>query len=177
MRSLATINRRSPSGRPRSYISRTFPLAIRGRSASAVIVARLYRRARPQRVAGLDGRTSVECECARSWARGDSRDLLQPPHDLLCVAHIVPVVEDLIEVQPSGALVAREQLAQRNALVPRALRELLHDAVGVVARGAGGDEREQHALGEERAVRELEVRAHAPRVDRHVAYERDRALL
>src|ERR1700691_5101757 len=106
MRSLATISRRSPSGPPRSYISRTFPLAIRGRSASAVIVARLYRRTRPQWVAGPPGggRRSLR-------ARAGSHDLVQPRDDLLRIPHVVPVVEDLLQVQPGGALVRGEQLA------------------------------------------------------------------
>src|SRR6185437_9341344 len=99
MRSLATISSLPADPSPSAsseYISRTFPLAIKGRSARLV-----------------------------------ARD------DLLRVADVVPEVEDRVEVEAGGALVGRQQLAHRDALVPCVLGELLDHAVGVVALGAG----------------------------------------
>ena len=61
--------------------------------------------------------------------------------------------------------------------VPRLLRRLLGDPVGLVARAALRDEREQHALAEQRAVREVDVRAHPLRVDDEAADDADREVL
>src|SRR5664280_456291 len=118
MRSLATISSggASATSRPaRSYISRTFPLATRGRSAS--VFTRL------DATSGIGGRP------AGSVDRVDPRErLVEAPDYLPGIAHIVVVGEDLVEVerQRTDALVAGEQVAQRDALVPRLLRELLH---------------------------------------------------
>src|SRR6185437_6278951 len=88
-----------------------------------------------------------------------SGDLVQASYDLVCVARVVSVVEDRVEIQPVRALVLGQQLAQGGPLVPRALRQLLGDPVGVVAahRCAAAlwvplNQGEQHALGEERTV-------------------------
>ena len=97
----------------RSYISRTFPLAMRGRSASAGHVARCYQRAR----------------AAAALRRSRPAATTISPG----VADVVAVVEDRVEVEPGGAVVGGEQLAQRDALVPGPLGELLDDPVGVVA--------------------------------------------
>src|ERR1700691_4534512 len=156
MRSLATI--RSGGGTPgmpstpsMSYISRTLPRAIRGSSSSVAV----------------------------TWrdATESSGDVVETREDLVGGAHVVGIVEHRVEREPARALVGGEQLAQGDAVVRGALRELLDDAVGLVARGALLDEREQHALGEERSVRELEVGAHALGVDGHALHERDRAVL
>src|SRR5664279_3913198 len=143
MRSLATISSGGDSATSRSarsYISRTFPLAIRGRSASVVTCF--------DATNGSGDRTtgSVDLVDPREHA-------VQAPDDLVRVAHVVVVGEDLVEVerQRTHALVAGQQVAQRGALVPRLLRQLLHDAVGVVAGHAAPHEREQDALGEQRA--------------------------
>src|SRR5579875_1890007 len=197
MRSLATISSvptcaaGAAETSPRSYISRTFPLAIRGSSASVGGTSRDSTSARrPAPPAAAAARRRAR-ESARGGARGAGSygrarrrlEPVEPRDDLLRVAHERRVVEDRVEVEAAGALVGREQLAKRHALVPRALRERLRDAVRLVARAPalslwrGCDEREQHPLGEQRAVGELEVLAHARRVDRHVAHERDRAVL
>ena len=55
---------------------------------------------------------------------------------------------------------ARHELAEVELLVPGAHRVALDEAVGVVAREARLDEREQHALAEEEVVARLEVAAH-----------------
>ena len=57
-------------------------------------------------------------------------------------------------------------VAEVEALVPRAQRVLLDEAVRLVARQPRLDEREQHPLAEEEAVARLEVRAHALRAVR-----------
>src|SRR5580692_7188279 len=125
MRSLATISSAdAPSTLSSAYISRTLPRAIRGSSA----------------------RVSV------TWRDATERsgDRVQPRQDLGRVAEVVRVIEDRAQVQVAGPLVGGEQLAQRDALIPRALGQLLHDPVGLIARGPRLDERQQHALGEER---------------------------
>src|SRR3954451_15801427 len=109
MRSEATINRRSP----RSYISRTFPDARRGRSET-----------------GGMGRRLPGLEDGAGSASGERRHAGQPVDDRVRVARVGGQVEDHVEVEPE--LGPRgEQLAQRRARVPRALRLVLHDAVGV----------------------------------------------
>src|ERR1035437_8983339 len=149
MRSLATISSRSapPSSAgeaPREYISRTFTLARRGRSASV-----------------------VTWRDATSAGGRRSGDLRQPREDLASVAKVVGVVEDLLEVQLPAALVRSEKIAQRDALIPAALAELLDNRIGPTARHARLDERQQNPLGEQRAVRQLEVGAHPLRIDDH----------
>src|SRR5437588_3459136 len=156
MRSLATINKRSTPARAGSatpYISRTFPLAMRGRSASAVT--------------WLDATSGAGRREGPLNARGRADQRVEPADDLLGVAHVVLVVEQRVEIEREGrdASVGLEQLAQVDALVERALGELLDDAVGLVARQAALDEREQHRLREERSVRQLEGPTRARRGD------------
>src|ERR1700733_2072020 len=100
MRSLATINSGAcppPLGTPwtpaRSYISRTFPLAIRGRSASEVVTC---------------GDAS-ERSGDRMAARCGVLDVVEPREDLARVAGVVGVVEDRVQVEPGGALVPLPQ--------------------------------------------------------------------
>src|SRR5271154_3234775 len=169
MRSLATINRGACAAPSTvdgsSYISRTFPLARRGRSASVVTC-----RDATSEIGSREGHM-------RRLGGRRSSDLIEPREDLGGVAGVVGVVEDLLEVQRARALVDREQLAQRKALIPGALGELLNHAIGLVAGDAGGDDREQHTLGEERAMRQLQVGAHPLRVDLHPFGECDRPML
>src|SRR6185312_13005512 len=132
MRSLATISSLPADPSPSAsseYISRTFPLAIKGRSA------RLVTRGD---ATSARGRTRPDARAA-SGPVGAARsgDLLEARDDLLRVADVVPEVEDRVEVEAGGALVGRQQLAHRDALVPCVLGELLDHAVGVVALGAG----------------------------------------
>jgi hypothetical protein len=89
----------------------------------------------------------------------------------------VAEVEDRVEVEPGGALVGHQQLPHRDALIPGVLGQLLDHPVGVVALGSGLDERQQDALGEQRAVGQLEVLEHAVAVDGHALDEADRAVL
>src|ERR1700735_4369358 len=128
MRSLATISSRSgcPS---KAYISRTFPLAIRERSE---------RRLTWRDANSAGGRNG-------GWRSGD---LVEARDDRPRVADVVAEVEDPVEVEPTGALVGGEQLAQRDALVPGVLSELLHDPIGVVAARSRRHQCEQHSLGE-----------------------------
>src|SRR5271156_2014098 len=100
MRSLATISSaEAPSTPSSAYISRTLPRAMRGRSA----------------------RVSV------TWRDASERsgDRVQPRHDLRRVTDVVGVVEDRVQVEPTRAIVHGEQLAQRDALIPRPLCQLL----------------------------------------------------
>src|SRR5450631_846947 len=109
MRSLATISSCSSSpGKAggSEYISRTFPLARRDRSASDVT----WRDA-----------TSAGGRC--------SGDLREPREDLGRVAQVVRIVEYRLEVEVARAFVGGQQLAQRDALIPCALGELLDRAV------------------------------------------------
>src|SRR5580693_2071002 len=46
----------------------------------------------------------------RAGRPAGSGDLIQARHDFVCVARVVPIVEDHIEIEPGGALVAGEQL-------------------------------------------------------------------
>src|ERR1700727_3437746 len=117
MRSLATINSGGGfnSDTPaRSYISRTFPLAIRGRSAS------------------VGGVTFRDASNASGELLARVERAVEPPDDLLGVTHVVRVVEDRVEgeSEQAHARVGGEQLSQRRALVPGALSELLRDPIG-----------------------------------------------
>src|SRR6202035_2128281 len=166
MRSLATISRlaaasEGPSVPLRPYISRTFPLARRGRSAMVVT--------------WLDATSAAGGN--RTPPPRRSGDLLQPGEDLPGVADVVGVVEDLVEVEPRPAVVGGEQVAQGYALVPCPLGQLLDEAVGLVAGGSCRDEGQEHPLGEEGAVGQLEVRAHALRIDGHAPHEVDGPVL
>src|SRR5919199_946666 len=138
IRSEATMRMRSP----RSYISRTLPLASSGRSAT------VGTRCTVAAAAVVPGR--------RGRASGDG---VEARHDLGGEARVRAQVEDRVEVEPEAAAI--EQRAQRRAGVPRPLGVLLDDAVRLVAPHPGLDEREQDPLREQRAVRQLEVRAHA----------------
>ena len=136
-----------PRRRPATYISRTFPLAIRGRSARRRHVRRCYQRL---------GRPA-----AQSSRR--SGELVEPRDDL---ARRSGCSGRSRRSRRGRGRRARSSAASSSrsgdALVPGALRELLDDAVGLVARASPRlDEREQHALGEQRAVGQLEVLAHA----------------
>src|SRR5512142_240256 len=106
MRSLATIRIRpeTPFPGPSAYISRTFPLASRGRSARTL--------------------TWGDATSATGGRRLPSGDLVEAPEHLFGVAQVGGRIEDPIELQPRRALVGGEQLAQRHAVLPRALGEL-----------------------------------------------------
>src|SRR3954451_4967223 len=108
-------------------------------------------------------------------SRRERRDRVEPADDPLGEAGVVAEVEDRVEVEPEIA--RREQLAQVDASVPRALRILLHDPVRLVAAVAALDEREQDALGEQRPVRDLEVGPHAVRVHDEPAHDADPEVL
>src|SRR5690348_17940268 len=79
--------------------------------------------------------------------------------DVLCVG---AEIEQRIECDARrDLLVAAGELAEVELLVPRAHRVALDEAVCLVARQAGFDKSEQHALAEEQVVARLEVPAHA----------------
>src|SRR5215218_6090720 len=86
------------------------------------------------------------------------RDAIEAAHDRGGVADEGAGIEDGVEVELRRGL--RHQLPELDALVPGALGGLLDDPVGVVARAAGLHERQQRALGVERAVRCVQVPAH-----------------
>src|ERR1700733_1761574 len=112
MRSLATISRRArPPSSPRPYSSRTFPLAIRGNSASALM-------------AGKISAPAGEPGAGRSRGSGD---LIQTREDLLRVADEVAVVEDRVQIQTRGARIGGQQILQRHAGIEGPLGELLGD--------------------------------------------------
>ena len=75
-----------------------------------------------------------------------------------------PEIEDRRELglgqQPSDPRVSRGQRLQLPLVVPRRRRKRLDGPVRVVARQAGGDERQQKALAEEDALARVEVSAH-----------------
>ncbi len=156
MRSLATISsaaRATPAlvGPPASYISRTFPLAIRGRSASAW-----------SRGAMLP---------ARSGGRERVRQAIASRR-----ARISPAWRDVVASsrrsrRGRGRAARSSAASSSRSGMPSSQARWASSwtiAVGVVARGARLDERQQHPLGEQRAVGQLEVRAHALGVDGHV---------
>ena len=66
-------------------------------------------------------------------------------------------------------------LARRRGLVDRGERRALDQPVGMLARQAGLDEREQHGLREVQAAGAIEVGAHPARVDHEAVDERGRA--
>ena len=100
---------------------------------------------------------------ARSLTRRGGDDRVEATDDLVRVAHVRREVEDRVEVESRQLRIGCEQLAQRRAAVQCLLGDSLDDPVGVVAAHAPRDQREQHALGEQRAVGQLEVLAHARR--------------
>src|SRR4051794_21486652 len=107
--------------------------------------------------------------------RRERRDRVEPADDALGEPRVVAEVEERVEVEAEVA--RRQQLAQVHAGVPRALGVLLDDAVRLVARVAALDEGEQRPLGEQRAVGDLEVRAHPVGVDHEPAHNADREVL
>src|SRR5437867_2705782 len=122
MRSLATISSRAAesggmSGPLSAYISRTFPLATRGRSARVLTCFDATSATGRDRTSNRPG---GGCPIQRR-----SGDLVQTSEDLAGVLQVVRVVEDVIEVEAARALVGGEQIAQRNPAVPGALGKLL----------------------------------------------------
>src|SRR5438552_14721869 len=86
---------------------------------------------------------------------------VQPLEDDVDMAREGTEVEGGLEVDaPRDLAVGPDELGKVEALVPAPHRVCLHEAVRLVAREAGLDEREQDALAEEEAVARLEVRAH-----------------
>ena len=89
--------------------------------------------------AGDEGQVDDSGHVARCYQRRrgppacDSGDLVQPRDDVAGVANVVGVVEDLLEIELAPALVLGEQIAQRDAVVPDALSQLLDEAVGLIA--------------------------------------------
>ena len=102
-------------------------------------------------------------------------DAVEPADDRRRVAH-EGAGSNTASRSSSGAASA---IRSRNSvpLVPGALRRLLDDPVGVVARAPGLDQREQRPLRVERAVRGLEVRAHPLLVNGHPLDHADRQVL
>ena len=77
------------------------------------------------------------------------------------MARVHAEVEDGVEVDSIRDLgFAADELAEVDLLVARAHRVALHEAVRIVAREPGLDEREQHALAEEQVVARVEVAPH-----------------
>src|SRR5258706_7094014 len=78
---------------------------------------------------------------------------VETSENLVDVSRVRAHVKDPVKVELGRGLC--QQVAERGTRVPRKLRVLLDDAVGVVTRAAGLDQREQRALREQRAVRGL----------------------
>src|SRR3954452_6565659 len=131
--------------------------------------------ARPSTSGVLQPRGAGSAGGRSGGGRRERRDRVEPADDALGEPRVVPEVEQLVEVEPEGA--GGEQLAQMHAGVPRPLGVLLDDPVRLVARVAALDEREQHALGEERAVRDVEVRAHPVGMHDQAAHDADREVV
>src|SRR5215218_8367364 len=100
---------------------------------------------------------------------------VEPTDDRLGVAREGGRIEDRVEVEAGCRL--GEQLAEGDALVPGALGVLLDDPVGVVARAAALDERKQRPLREERAVGDVDVRAHPVLEHVEALHDADREVL
>src|SRR5205807_5627166 len=126
----------SPWGRSRPYISRTFPLAINGRSAIALTAG--------DATSGSCGLALVLARRLRAGRR-IAQDT-QAGDDLLRIADVVLAVEDRAEVQAqlAHALVLLEQPTQVPALRGRLRGALLHEAVSLFARPSRLHQREQH---------------------------------
>ena len=78
------------------------------------------------------------------------------------VARVRVQVEDGLEVDTGRDLVVRaHELTEVELLVPGAQGVALDQAIGLVAREPGFDERVQHALAEEEVVARLQIAAHA----------------
>src|SRR5690242_3544204 len=89
------------------------------------------------------------------------RELLETGENGVDMTRVRAEVEDVVEVDARRDLVvAAHELAEVELFVPRAHRVALHEAIGVVARETGLDEREEDALAEEERVRRLEVPQH-----------------
>src|SRR4051795_9601143 len=131
--------------------------------------------ARPSTTAVLQPRRAGLRSERSGGGRRQRRDRVEAPDDPLGVAGVVAEVEEHVEIEPEVA--GREQLAQMRAAVPCALGVLLDDPVRLVARVPALDQGEQHPLGEQRAVREVEVRAHAIGVDDEAADDPQREVL
>src|SRR3954469_995954 len=131
--------------------------------------------ARPSTTAVLQPRRAGLRSERSGGGRRQRRDRVEAPDDPRVVAGVVAEVEEHVEIEPEVA--GGEQLAQMRAAVPRALGVLLDDPVRLVARVPALDQGEQHPLGEQRAVREVEVRAHAIGVDDEAADDPQREVL
>src|SRR5512144_3379337 len=93
-----------------------------------------------------------------------SGELAQPLEDGVDVTGVPAEVEDRVEVDAAGALVVRaHELAEVLLLLVRAQRVSLYQSVGLAARQAGLDQREQQPLAEEESVAGLQVAAHSLR--------------
>ena len=108
-------------------------------------------------VAHLAGRDAGSQACSGSSLTAS----FETGEDGVDVARVRAEVEDGVEVDARRDLVVgAAELAEVELLLPRAHRRALDEAVGVVAREAGLDERVEHALAEEEEVARLEVPAH-----------------
>ena len=67
-------------------------------------------------------------------------------------------IEDCIEIDPTGDLgIAPDELGEICLLLPRAHRMALYEPVGVVAREARIDQRQQEAMAEDEPVARFEI--------------------
>ena len=147
--------RRGSSGRRGRTSRAPCRWRCRGRSASVRHLARCYQRRRCLAAALRRSRRGARRSRRRSGCSGRSR-------------------RSASRSSPSGAR-ARRRRAARAAGCPRPRRAAPAPARRGRRRRASMpacDEREQHALGEQRAVRQLEVLAHPLGVDRHALDQR-----
>ncbi len=113
-------------------------------------------------------------EVSKTRRRGSRRDAER----FLGVADNGSVVEDRIEVQTLAGEILCEQLAQRTALIDRPLGQAMHHPVGVIAARAALNQRQEHALGEQGAMRSASgFLAHPLGVYDHAANESEHPSL
>src|SRR5256885_8012591 len=97
------------------------------------------------------------------------RDGVQTIEDGVDVARVLAEVEDRVERSrveaPRDLRIAANELGEIELLFPGAHRMALHEPVGLVARQARLDEREQEPLAEVEAAARLEVAQHPLRTD------------
>src|SRR5256886_2803528 len=75
-------------------------------------------------------------------------------------------IEDRIEIEPAGDLrIVPDELGEICLLLPRAHRMALYEPVGVVARQARIDQRQQEAMTEDEPVARFEIPPHSLGID------------
>ena len=77
------------------------------------------------------------------------------------IAEIELVANRGLRERFADVFIGEERSEEIAALIPHLHRIALHDLIGVLTRHAGGGEREQNALGMNKAAEPVEIGAHA----------------